>query len=79
MKMHKSFVVNLWNRDFWATEICQDVYFITKRKAGQSKTYGIMYRYPSLSMLVTVLVVVLWQHKVYYESELKMKSNFFQY
>ena len=36
-----------------------------------------MYRL-SLSMLVTGLVVVLWQNKVYYESELKMKSNFFQ-
>lgn len=77
MKMHKSFVVNLWNRDFWATKICQDVYFFTKRKAGQSKTYGIMYL--SLSILIAVqLVVVLWQHKVYYKSELKMKSNFFQ-
>ena len=64
--MNKSFVVNLWNRDFWATKICQDVYFFTKRKAGQSKTYGIMYRYLSLSMLVTGLqVVVVWQNKVY--------------
>ena len=44
MEMNKIFVVNLWNRDFWATKICQDVYFFTKRKAGQGKTYGIMYR-----------------------------------
>ena len=30
--MHKSFVANLWNNDFWATEILYNLaYFISSR------------------------------------------------